>query len=61
MVDLLIRFEKGELAYPVNEITIASNLKDMFNGIQAIGEKQETRGSVHTGSVLIDVMQVAGE
>ena len=53
--------ENGKIQYPVHEITIAGNLKDMFQGIVAVGEQQEKRGSVHTGSVLIDNMQIAGE
>ncbi|WP_171041966.1 metallopeptidase TldD-related protein, partial [Pseudoalteromonas ruthenica] len=44
-----------------SEITIAGNLQDMFKGIQAIGGDIEARGSVQTGSVLIESMQVAGE
>lgn len=53
--------ENGEIQYPVSEITIAGNLQDMFKSIQAIGGDVEPRGSVQTGSVLIDAMQVAGE
>ncbi|MBD1581054.1 metalloprotease PmbA [Pseudoalteromonas sp. S16_S37] len=52
--------ENGQIQYPVSEITIAGNLKDMFLGVQAIGGDIEYRGSVQTGSVLIDSMQVAG-
>lgn len=53
--------EQGEIQYPVSEITIAGNLKDMFMEIQAIGGDIEARGSVQTGSILIESMQVAGE
>ena len=53
--------EAGEIQYPVSEITIAGNLKDMFLGIQAIGGDIEHRGSVQTGSILVESMQVAGE
>ncbi|WP_125558553.1 metalloprotease PmbA [Pseudoalteromonas rubra] len=53
--------ENGEIQYPVSEITIAGNLKDMFKSIQAIGGDIETRGAVQTGSVLIENMQVAGQ
>ncbi|KZN58130.1 peptidase PmbA [Pseudoalteromonas luteoviolacea CPMOR-1] len=53
--------ENGEIQYPVSEITIAGNLKDMFQNIQAIGGDIELRGAVQTGSVLIESMQVAGE
>jgi len=52
--------ENGELAYPVEEITIAGNLKAMFMAIQAIGSDTEVRGSRRVGSILIDRMTVAG-
>ena len=52
--------EDGQLAYPVEEITVAGNLKDMFLGIQAIGTDVEVRGSRRVGSILIDHMMVAG-
>ena len=53
--------ENGVIQYPVHEITIAGNLADMLKNIVAIGAKQETRGSVQTGSILIENMQIAGE
>lgn len=53
--------ENGEIVYPVHEITIAGNLKDMLMNIQAVGTDTETRGAVQTGSVLIGQMQIAGE
>jgi PmbA protein len=53
--------ENGIIQYPVHEITIAGNLTDMLMNIVAIGAVQETRGSVKTGSVLIESMQIAGE
>ncbi|MDR3394445.1 MAG: metalloprotease PmbA [Parasulfuritortus sp.] len=52
--------ENGVIAYPVEEITVAGNLKDMFMGIQAIGTDTEVRGSRRVGSILIDNMTVAG-
>ena len=52
--------ERGEIAYPVEEITIAGNLKDMLRGIVAIGNDIEVRGSKQVGSVLVDRMTVAG-
>ena len=52
--------EAGAVQYPVEEITIAGNLRDMFMGIQAIGVDQDCRGNIRTGSVLIDTMTVAG-
>jgi PmbA protein len=52
--------ENGIIQYPVHEITIAGNLKDMFQNIVAIGAETEHRGSIQTGSILIESMQVAG-
>ncbi|AAZ98101.1 Zn-dependent protease, modulator of DNA gyrase [Thiobacillus denitrificans ATCC 25259] len=52
--------ENGEIQYPVEEITIAGNLKQMFKGIVAIGRDVERRGSKQVGSILIDRMTVAG-
>ena len=52
--------ENGEIQFPVQEVTIAGNLKDMFRQIVAIGCDIETRGNVRTGSVLIERMTVAG-
>ncbi|MCS0400925.1 metalloprotease PmbA [Vibrio diabolicus] len=53
--------ENGEIQYPVSEITIAGNLKDMFNRIVAVGSDVETRSQIQTGSILLDAMKVAGE
>jgi PmbA protein len=52
--------EGGEIAYPVHEVTIAGNLKDMFSGIVAVGNDTLVRGSKQSGSILIDHMTVAG-
>ena len=52
--------ENGEIAYPVQEITIAGNLKDMFRGIAAIGNDVLKQGSRQCGSVLIEQMTIAG-
>jgi len=52
--------ENGELAYPVEEITIASNLSDMFRQLQAVGSDVDRRGNIKSGSWLIDAMTVAG-
>ncbi|HMM47516.1 MAG TPA: metalloprotease PmbA [Thiobacillaceae bacterium] len=52
--------EGGEIQYPVEEITIAGNLAEMFTGILAIGRDVERRGSRQVGSILIDHMTVAG-
>ncbi len=53
--------ENGEIQYPVSEITIAGNLKDMFNQIVAVGSDVETRSQIQTGSILLESMKVAGE
>lgn len=53
--------ENGAIQYPVEEITIAGNLKDMFRNIVAIGTDVERRGNYRTGSVLVERMTVAGE
>ncbi len=53
--------ENGELQYPVEEITIAGNLRQMYKNIIAIGTDTETRGSKQTGSILIAEMTVAGD
>ncbi len=52
--------ENGEIQYPVEEITIAGNLKDMYKGILAIGKDVDRRGSKQTGSILVNRMTVAG-
>ncbi|SPY07558.1 metalloprotease PmbA [Oligella urethralis] len=52
--------ENGEIQYPVQEITIAGNLREMFQQIQAVGADQITRGAKTSGSVLIEQMAVAG-
>ena len=53
--------ENGELAYPVHEITIAGNLKEMYRQIVAVGNDVDARGGVRTGSILVERMTVAGE
>jgi PmbA protein len=53
--------EGGEIAYPVEEITIAGNLKDMFLGIAAVGSDTVVRGSRCSGSILVQHMTIAGE
>lgn len=52
--------EKGEIAYPVEEITIAGNLKSMLAGIVAIAEDRLPRSAKQSGAILIDRMMVAG-
>jgi PmbA protein len=53
--------ENGELAYPVQEITIAGNLKDIFRNITAIGSDLDFRGSVASPTLRVDGMTIAGE
>ena len=53
--------ENGEIQFPVQEVTIAGNLRDMFRQIVAVGCDVETRSNVRTGSVLIERMMVAGK
>ncbi len=52
--------ENGEIQFPVQEVTIAGRLGDMFRQILAVGSDVERRGSLRTGSVLIDGMTLAG-
>jgi PmbA protein len=52
--------ENGEIAFPVQEITIAGNLKTMFKGIEAVGADAYNYGAKTIGSVLINRMKIAG-
>jgi PmbA protein len=53
--------ENGEIAYPVDELTIAGNLRDMLLGIEAIGRDIDPRSHIRCGSILVGRMMVAGE
>lgn len=53
--------ENGEIMHPVEEVTIAGNLKDMFRQIAGIGNDVVVRGSKQSGSILIERMTVAGD
>ncbi|HQU14957.1 MAG: metalloprotease PmbA [Chromatiales bacterium 21-64-14] len=53
--------EGGELQYPVEEITVAGNLRDIYRGLAAVGRDVDPRGNVRTGSLLIERMTIAGE
>lgn len=53
--------ENGQIAYPVQEITIAGNLKDMFLAITAVGNDVIRRGSRQCGSILVERMTIAGD
>lgn len=52
--------ENGEIAFPVQEITIAGNLKDMYKGIEAVGADTYNYGAKTVGSILINRMKIAG-
>jgi PmbA protein len=53
--------ENGAIAYPVHEITIAGNLREMYRQVVAVGNDIDMRGGIRTGSVLIEQMTIAGE
>ncbi len=52
--------ENGEIMYPVSEVTIAGNLQDIFKSLVSVGNDIDYRGSIHTGSLLFESMQVSG-
>jgi PmbA protein len=52
--------ERGEMRFPVSEVTIAGNLKDLYRGILAIGNDLDIRGGIRTGSILVGRMTIAG-
>ena len=52
--------ENGEIQYPVEEITIAGNLKDMFLCVREVGSDVDVRGNIRSGSLLIEGMTLAG-
>ena len=53
--------ENGKILYPVSEITIAGNLKNMFNNIEAIGSDMDNNGAIKMGSLLINNLMIAGQ
>jgi len=53
--------EGGVIQYPVAEITIAGNLRDMLANIVAVGDDIDTRGGIRVGSILLNEMTIAGE
>jgi PmbA protein len=53
--------EHGEIQFPVTEVTIAGNLKDIFQNVIAVANDIDKRSRVHTGSILIKEMMIAGE
>ncbi len=52
--------ENGEIQFPVQEVTIAGNLRDMYRNLVAIGADLNTRSTIRTGSVLLEQMKLAG-
>jgi PmbA protein len=53
--------EGGEIRFPVEEITIAGNLRDIFKGIVAVGSDVLIRSGRSCGSILVESMTIAGE
>ena len=52
--------ENGEIQYPVHEVTIAGNLRDLYQRIAAIGNDQDVRSGIRCGSLLVGEMTIAG-
>ncbi|NND37029.1 MAG: metalloprotease PmbA [Gammaproteobacteria bacterium] len=52
--------ENGEIAFPVHEVTIAGNLRDLYRQIVAIGDDLDIRGGIRCGSLLVEEMTIAG-
>jgi PmbA protein len=52
--------ERGEIAYPVHEVTVAGNLKDMYRGLAALGADVDRQGAIQTGSALLEDVTIAG-
>ncbi len=52
--------ENGEIQYPVHEVTIAGNLRDLYPRIERIGTDQDLRGGIRCGSILVGMMTIAG-
>ena len=53
--------ENGEIQYPVSEVTIAGNLKDMWSNLVTMGDDIELRSNIQCGSALLEAMKIAGE
>ena len=52
--------ENGSIQYPVHEITIAGNLRELYQRVAAIGRDQDIRGAIRCGSLLVEEMTIAG-
>lgn len=53
--------ENGEIQFSVHEVTIAGKLQEMYAGIREVGNDIDRRGNIHTGSILIEQMMIAGD
>jgi PmbA protein len=53
--------ERGRIEYPVHEVTVAGNLKDIYRNIVSIGSDMDLRGGIRTGSILVGEMTIAGD
>ncbi len=53
--------ENGQIQFPVEQITIAGHLREMFAGIVAVGSDTLTLGNISSGSVLIDQLRIGGQ
>jgi len=53
--------EQGEIQYPVEEVTVAGNLRDIFKNVAAVGRDVDFRRNVRCGSLLVDGLTVAGD
>lgn len=53
--------ENGEIQYPVSEVTVAANLKDIYSNLVGVGEDIDARGNIQVGSILVESMSVAGK
>ncbi len=53
--------ENGEIVYPVEEVTVAGNLKDIFSNIVAVGNDVDPRRNIRCGSIRVDGLTIAGE
>ncbi len=52
--------DNGEIAHPVHEVTIAGNLRDLYQRVAAIGQDQDLRSGIRCGSLLVESMTIAG-
>lgn len=53
--------EDGRIQYPVHEVTIAGNLKDMYRNVVDVGSDMDVRGGIRTGSILLEELTIAGD